>query len=410
MISVPSASGDIEDPRVVFVMDLAKALHAYGMPAHRLETVLSGVGEQLELSVHLFTTPTAIFAAFGDPPHQRTYLVTPRQRELDLGRLSDLDELVVEVAEGRMSPAKGSQRVRAILARRPFYPPWSRLLAFALLACTVAFSLGGNRMDAAVASLAGLAVGLAEIIAERSEAFGRLMLPIGATLCATVAGLGTLIQPTLAVTVVAISGMILLVPGLTLTIAMTEVATGHLVSGTVRLSKALVAFLLLGFGAALGGELTGLIPGVTSGRPPAAAVPWVAWLAIAGSIPSLMVFLEARAKDVGWIATAVFLAYVAGLAGSQLAGREIGAGLATLALGLAGNAFARFRRRPAALLITPGILLLVPGALGFRSVRSFLDENVLVAVSSAFDVALVAIALVTGLLIANLALPPRKAL
>ena len=41
---------------------------------------------------------------------------------------------------------------------------------------------------------------------------------------------------------------------------------------------------------------------------------------------------------------------------------------------------------------------------------AFLDENVLVAISTAFDVAIVAIALVAGLMIANLALPPRKAL
>jgi uncharacterized membrane protein YjjB (DUF3815 family) len=52
----------------------------------------------------------------------------------------------------------------------------------------------------------------------------------------------------------------------------------------------------------------------------------------------------------------------------------------------------------------------VPGSLGFRSVTSFLAEDVLTAVGTAFDVTVVAVALVGGLLVAALALPPRKAL
>ena len=408
---VTRSTGDVDDPRVLFVLDLAKALHAYGMPAHRLDTVLAAMGEHLDLPVHLFTTPTAIIAAFGDPPDQRTYMVTPRQGELDLGRLAALDELVQEVAEGRATPLEGSRRVAEILSEPPRYPPFLRLLAHALLALTITFLLGGRPIDAAVAAAVGFGVGLLERLAERSEPLTRLQLPAGAFFAAGCAALGTLIDPNLATTVVGVAGIIMLVPGLTLTIAMTEIASGHLVSGTARLSKAIIAFLLLGFGAALGGELAGLVPGVGPGTglttPPET---WVSWLTIACSIPTLMVLLEARPTDGGWIAGAVLLAYGTGLAGAAMAGPEIGAGVATLALGLAGNAFARFRNRPAAILIVPGILLLVPGSLGFRSVTSFLDENLLVALATAFDVALVAIALVSGLLVANLAFPPRKAL
>ncbi|MAQ16270.1 MAG: hypothetical protein CMN30_15950 [Sandaracinus sp.] len=405
------STGDVDDPRVLFVLDLAKALHAYGMPAHRLDTMLAVMGERLDLPVHVFTTPTVIIAAFGDPPDQRTYMVTPEQGEVDLGRLAALDELVQDVAEGRLTPAEGSRGVFEVLREPPRYPRSARLAGHAMLAFTVSFLLGGRLVDAALAAAVGLAVGVLEWLSAKSDPLTRLMLPAGAFLAAAMAALGTLVEPTLATSVVGIAGIILLFPGLTLTVAMTEIASGHLVSGTARLSKAVIAFLLLGFGAALGGELAGLVPGVTAGvaetDQPAA---WVSWAAIAASIPTLLVLLEARIQDIGWIASAVLLAYAAGHAGTELAGAEMGAGVATLALGVAGNAFARFRNRPAALLITPGILLLVPGSLGFRSVISFVDENLLVALSSAFDVALIAIALVSGLLVANLALPPRKAL
>ena len=404
-------SGDVDDPRLVFVLDLIRALHAYGMPANRLETMLDVMGEQLDLPVQAFTTPTVILASFGEPPRQRTVMITPRQRELDLSRLTELDELVQEIAEGSVSPQEGSKRVSAIVGRRPLYPTAVRLGAHSAVAFTIAFLLGGNRPTAILAALAGLAVGILELLGERSKPLQGLLLPLGALIAAGGGALGTRIDPSVAVGVVGVAGIIMLVPGLTLTIAMNEIATGHLVSGTARLSKALVAFLMLGFGAALGAELAGLVEGVRAGgRVVAQPEIWVTAASLAGAMLALTVLLEARPRDLGWIALASAVAYGMGLVGVQFAGPDIGAGVATLALGLVGNAFARFRNRPAALLIVPGILLLVPGSLGFRSVTSFLDENVLVAVSTAFDVAILAVALVAGLMIANLAMPPRKAL
>lgn len=404
-------SGDVEDPRLVFVLDLTRALHAYGMPADRLETMLEAMSERLDLPVQAFTTPTVIIASFGEPPRQRTVMITPRQKELDLSRLAELDELVQEVADGSVTPKEGSERVSAIVGRKPLYPTAVRMAAHSGVAFAIAFLLGGNQTTAILAALAGLAVGLLEIFSERSAPLLGLTLPLGALIAAGGGVLGTLIDASVAVAVVSVAGIIMLVPGLTLTTAMNEIATGHLVSGTARLSKALVAFLMLGFGAALGGELAGLVPGVGIGIPvtdPPGL--WVTLASLVGSVIALTILLEARPRDFGWIALASSVAYGMGLLGLKLAGPDVGAGVATLGLGLVGNAFARFRNRPAALLIVPGILLLVPGSLGFRAVTSFLDENLLVAISTAFDVAIVAISLVAGLMIANLALPPRKAL
>jgi uncharacterized membrane protein YjjB (DUF3815 family) len=107
-------------------------------------------------------------------------------------------------------------------------------------------------------------------------------------------------------------------------------------------------------------------------------------------------------------------AFSAGQLSTPLFGDALGPSLAAtvsaLVLGLGSNAFARITDRPAALVMVPGILLLVPGTMGFRSVTSFLRRDVIAAVDTAFAVGLVAGALVTGLLIANLILPPRKAL
>jgi uncharacterized membrane protein YjjB (DUF3815 family) len=54
--------------------------------------------------------------------------------------------------------------------------------------------------------------------------------------------------------------------------------------------------------------------------------------------------------------------------------------------------------------------MLVPGAIGFRSMAAFSGHDAMGGVALAVEMILVAAALVTGTLLANVALPPRKAL
>jgi uncharacterized membrane protein YjjP (DUF1212 family) len=58
----------------------------------------------------------------------------------------------------------------------------------------------------------------------------------------------------------------------------------------------------------------------------------------------------------------------------------------------------------------PGLMLLVPGSLGFRSVHSLLARDIVGGVGTAFSMVLVGVAIVAGQLIANTVVPPRKAL
>jgi uncharacterized membrane protein YjjB (DUF3815 family) len=56
----------------------------------------------------------------------------------------------------------------------------------------------------------------------------------------------------------------------------------------------------------------------------------------------------------------------------------------------------------------PGILMLVPGSLGFQSLSALVERDVLSGLGTAFAVGLVAISLVAGLLVAAAILPPRS--
>ena len=81
-----------------------------------------------------------------------------------------------------------------------------------------------------------------------------------------------------------------------------------------------------------------------------------------------------------------------------------------LVVGLVSNAYARKVDRPATVPLLPGILMLVPGSLGYRALDAFVSHDAVQGMDSAFRMTLVAMALAGGLLTANAVLKPRRVL
>ena len=91
-------------------------------------------------------------------------------------------------------------------------------------------------------------------------------------------------------------------------------------------------------------------------------------------------------------------------------GSEFAPFLGALAVGCASNSYARWIDRPASVPLIPGILLLVPGSVGYRSLTAFLENQAVQGIELAFTTTLVAASLVGGLLVANVVVPPKRLL
>ena len=96
--------------------------------------------------------------------------------------------------------------------------------------------------------------------------------------------------------------------------------------------------------------------------------------------------------------------------GAKGLGAELGVFVGALLVGMASNLYARLLNRPATITLVPGILLLVPGSIGFRSLASLLDREVVLGVETAFRMGLMAVALVAGILVSNIIAPPKRTL
>jgi uncharacterized membrane protein YjjP (DUF1212 family) len=399
-----------DDLRIAFAVRLANALHRYGTPTHRLEQAMTLVLERLGLHGTFFSTPTGIFASFGAPEEGRTTLIRTDIGDVDLEKLSCLDELADQVIDGKLGVQKGAEEIDAIVAAPSRYHPALVVLSFSLASATATRFFAGGWREIVVAAIIGLVIGIFALAFTRTENTRQVFGLIAAVIASALSTLAAHIFPHFSIYVTTLASLIVLVPGLTLTTAMTELATGNLVSGTARLTGAVLMFLELAFGVALGGQVERLLPEV---RHLAGSIPlpgWTTWVSLVASPLAFVVLMKARPRDAGWIILACLVGFGGSRFGAWLLGAELGAFIGAMTLAMAANLFARSRHRPAAIPLLPGLILLVPGSIGFGSLAKFVEQDVVSGVEAAFNVALIAVALVTGLLMANVILPPRRSL
>ncbi|HEY3934601.1 MAG TPA: threonine/serine exporter family protein [Gemmatimonadales bacterium] len=396
------------DQRVAFVLRLGRALHTSGYAAHRLEEALALMSDRLGLDGQFFSLPTSIMASFGAQDNQRTFMIRVEPAESDLGKLARVDEVARRVLNCQASPEAGSAAIEAIEAAPPLFGAVSRTLAFGLVSGGAARFLGGGLHEVMLAAAIGLVTGALALVAARHLAVGRVFEPLAAFTASLLAAAGAVAGFHVSVFLATLAGVIVLIPGLMLTTAVTELSTRHLSSGTARLMGALVLLLGIAFGIALGAKTAALVVGAPHSSAIAPLAGWSLAVAVLVSPIGFAVLLKAEARDIPWIVAAGIVAFVGARVGSEALGAELGAFIGGLMTGVGSNWYARLTNRPAQITLVPGLLVLVPGSVGLQSLASLLDRNVEVGVDSAFRMALIATSLVAGILIANVVSPRRK--
>ena len=393
------------------MLRLARALHAYGYSAARLEDILAATADRLGLAGHrFFSMPTQIMAAFGPEDRQRTHLLRVEPGEVNLGKVAALEQVSLEVAQGRVSPEEGMMRIERIVAAPSPYGPAVVTLAHGILSGTVCQFLGGGWREIVVATVLGLGLGLLAIYAASHARVGRVFESLAAFLVSTAAiGLARLVGP-MSVFVATLAGLIVLMPGLLLTTAITELATRHLASGTLRMGSAFMTLLGIVFGVALGTRVGVMLFGEPASALPSTLPGAAPYVAVVLAAASSVVILRADPRDAPWIVAAGAFGVLAGRFGAVKLGLELGMFVASFGVAMASAAYERWRNRPAPVVLVPGILLLVPGSIGYLSMTSMMQRNTVAGIDTAFSMVLTAVSLVAGLLIAGILVPePRRA-
>lgn len=354
-------------------------------------------------------TPTALVISLTDQDGERTFLRRVDSGAVDIDKLIRFDETLDRLLAGKLNLAEARDQIEQIAAAAAPYPNWLTVVACAISCGAVAVFFRGNPSEIVAATILGAGVALLEFLHSRMRWEQGFLEPLAGLLAAV----GALAVAKFVIPIddrlVALAALIVMIPGLKVTVALTELSLGHLSAGVARLAGACVSLLTITIGVALGWRIAGswrTLPDPAAWHSPE----WWQWIAIAAAPIAFSIVFKARPPQWPIIASVSIAGYLASLTLGRWWGMEVGAFAGAVVVGVGSNLYARLRDRPALVPLTPGIIVLVPGSLGYRSLTAFLDRETIAGVDFAFNMVIVAAALVGGILTANVVMPPRRIL
>jgi len=400
--------------RMAFVVALARRLHQYGTSAPRLEEAIDSVSARLGLSCQPLSTPTSILfsftAAHGGGLAELTQVVRIAPGQDDLRNLCAVNEIADRVTDGAIGVEEGFRQLGQISDRLTPRRRALEVVSYGIAAGTVAAILHSSAVDVLAAGGIGTVVGVLALSCDRRPRLRPALEAICALFATLAATLVSVYATPLNLRAVVLASVIVLLPGLTLTTAVRELSTQHLVSGVARFAGAVTTLIKLAFGAVVANELCRVV-GLAPTQPvPAPVPPAVEWLALPfGSFAFAMLFRAAR-RDIPSVMAAAILGYLITYYGGRQFTPEFGVFLAGLCIGALANVYSRYTRRPGAVIRAPGIILLVPGSVGFLSLSLLVQGDIFPGINLAVSLVSILACLVAGLLFGDILIAPRRSL
>jgi uncharacterized membrane protein YjjP (DUF1212 family) len=400
--------------RTRFVIQLGRALHSCGASSHRIEKHLGNVSRMVGLQGHFLFTPTGFTCAFWqeDEVDQQIHIERVEPGEMNLGRLWMIDSLIESIHTGKTSLEEGMDQLPRLAASPPLYSRWMQGLSWIITGGAFAALLSNHLHDVWISLALSTVTFLLHYLSQCRERMAALLKILAPFLSGVVAQIIASRGIEVNVPFVILSSILVFIPGLSLTVAMSEISARQLVSGSSRLVDAIMNLLLLLFGAVMGISLASLLwpstaPILASGLLPAYKnIPAVLLLAF-----SLNIAFDIPMRKCIWGIIACVIAFFTAKFCGATFGLIVGMFFGALAVGLYSNLFARIARAPSSVLSTQGIILLVPGSTTYMLLNEWVSGTQIIAGTQSSSQALMMfVSLVAGLLFANALLPPGKSL
>ncbi|KAJ2725125.1 pheromone-regulated protein prm10 [Coemansia sp. Benny D115] len=408
-----------------FVLLASRALMGFGAPLHRLEANLIAIALHLDIQATFAVLPGIILITFGDEDTRAsdTYVVR-MVAGYDMHRLERTNRTVRRVLKGRISVGQGVRNLERILATPPMYPWWVMVANYVVISFFICpLFWNGSWRDAGVSALLGLIVGLLQLMAGRFTNYANLFEVSSAFIVSFIAAL--LQGHDICFAVVSFAGIAMLLPGLALTTSIIEMVSRNMITGAVRFVFAMARCFILGYGISVGSTLGTRVLGLST------SVDLLAdqmssstgmgnctqglskyWWFLFLPVLSLAFNISISAHWRQW-PTMLFagcLAYtVSYFSAFSDAVAPLAPAIAAFAMGLYANIMASFsNHRSAVEPILGGVLLMVPGSLGLRTVLAFITSSGNSSGNFLYDMFSTSLSIAAGLFLSGMVVFPNR--
>lgn len=377
---------------------------ATGGPTSRLEEKISQAGKALGYECDVYGTPTAIFVYARDGQNYYMSMERVSSHETNFNDMLFYDSLLEDLSQARITVNEARTKLDTFTSRK-YKSRWVILSAF-LIGFVASYPKFGHLLGATISGLITAIVYLLNRPLARKLKFSGVFNDfIGCLFSFIVAGvLATLFEVPVAMFV--IGTILLVVPGLTLTSAVSDIAEHNFVSGTVKMVKSSLILVAMGvayilienLGRYIGWDQT--VFAIT--QPHAAFIDayWFQFLCRMVMVASFCIFFHIPPRA---IPGAMLCGVASVLVLEQFHDPQmfvLASFMASLTVGLVSLALSRFYTWPSQVFSTTGILSLVPGLLALSSFYNLLADSGRGAI--AYQVALTAGAITFGLLSARM--------
>jgi uncharacterized membrane protein YjjP (DUF1212 family) len=393
------------------IIELGTVTHGYGVSSIRLEAYLTRVTRALGLHGEFIVTPSDINFIFSREADARQHSHFSRMAapSFDMAKLAQVGELVDQVEAGTLSMEECVSRLTSVNQQPPIYGRWLVALGYVLSGVGFAVLTPIAWSDVFLAGMLSLVVYAVVLLAGRWRWVAHTLELTAATVASLLANTIALLMPGSDPFTVTLCALIVLIPGLSLTVGLAELFAQNVVAGQNRLIGGILTTLKLFIGAAIGAAIVNAVSTVPSAVTPPGVAPVWAWTFMVCLAVGLGLTFQVRPKDFGWTVLGGVLAYAGVVVGSEL-GFWQGSFVGALLLGVYANLFAWRLRRPTSIVLLTAVMVLVPGASAYRSLRAAEIGGAVSGLAAEWHVLVSILAIIAGFFLAYTLVPPKPTL
>ena len=239
---------------LTLVLDAGQTLLENGSEVFRVQQTMEIMARSLGLEdFNVYVLTNGIFASARSPDSSESLTRHVPLVSIHLGRVEAVNELSRELAAGKLNLDEAEQRLQDARALPPAPPRVLRLAGAAGAAC-FGYLFGGGLAEALVAGIAGY---LEVVVSQQLSAhkinriFTIIVAAVVVTACAI--SMRLLLLPGLQVNFAIIGALMVLTPGVALTMGIRDILNADYLSGSIRLLDAVLVAGSIACGVAIAG-------------------------------------------------------------------------------------------------------------------------------------------------------------
>jgi len=409
-------STDEYKAKTKFVAKLGLSLHECGATSHRIERHLTNLCQLLGIHGEFLPAQTSFIFIFWqqDPTDQVILIKRTQPSGGNLGLLDRLDALVDKFSSKQLDFPEMAERLEHELRQPNYYNKFIFSLAWAASSFSFSSLLSRSSYDAIVAAIASFIVFYLLEYCAKNPRFNNLSEIIGTSVAAVIISIIAAFDVPLNVPFCILSAVIVMVPGMATTVALNEIASRDLVSGTARFVDAIMALIKLFIGAAIGIALGSIIlenPELHIIHDIQDLPEWIIYPAVLTLATAITIAFNIHMRFIFWCLLSSVIAFFVSTYGTENFNQPTGIFLGAFAVGIFSNCFANLLNHPASLVLSTGLIFLVPGSKTYLILNSWVTGTQIVTnTPNATQAFMIFISLVAGLLLSNAIVTTRKSL